>query len=172
MNTMLGGLDFAIVYLDDIIIASRNMEQHTDHIYQVFKRLQDHGFKVKENKCEFFQQRIKYLGYIVHAVSKFHRYLYGKHFILQTDHKPLITILGSKNGLPTFIANQLLRWGTILLIYDFKLEFLSSKQIAHADGLLRLILTQKELLEDSVIATLRIDSEIKTMINNTSANYW
>ena len=51
--------------------------------------------------------------------------------------------------------------------YDFKLKFLSSKQIAHADGLSRLIPTQKELLEDLVIATLRIDNEIKTMINNT-----
>ena len=50
--------------------------------------------------------------------------------------------------------------------YDFKLEFLSSKQIAHADGLSRLIPTQTEL-EDSVIAALRIDSEIETMINNT-----
>ena len=56
--------------------------------------------------------------------------------------------------------------GTILLNYDFKLKFISSKQIAHADSLSRLIPTQKELLEDSVIAVLRIDSEIKTMINN------
>ena len=51
--------------------------------------------------------------------------------------------------------------------YDFKLKFLSSKQIAEADSLSRLIPTQKELLEASVIAALRIDSEIKTMINNT-----
>ena len=41
------------------------MEQHTHHIYQVFKRLQVYGFKVKENKCEFFLQRIKYLGHII-----------------------------------------------------------------------------------------------------------
>ena len=51
--------------------------------------------------------------------------------------------------------------------YDFELEFLSSKQIAYADGLSRLISTQKELLEDSVITVLRRDSEIKTVINNT-----
>ena len=65
MDTMLEGLDFAIAHLDDIIIVSRNMEQHTDHIYQVFKRLQDYDFKIKENKCEFFLQRIKYLGHII-----------------------------------------------------------------------------------------------------------
>ena len=51
--------------------------------------------------------------------------------------------------------------------YDFKLALISSKQIAHAEGLSRLIPTQKELLEYSVIAALCIDSEIKIMINNT-----
>ena len=65
MDIILGGLDFAIAYLDDILIASRSMKQHTDHIYQVFKRLQDYGFKIQENKCEFFLQRIKYLGHII-----------------------------------------------------------------------------------------------------------
>ena len=64
------------------------------------------------------------------------------------------------------------RWGTIVLNYDIKLEFLSSKEIAHVDGLSRLIPTQKELLEDSVIAVQRIDREIKTMINTQSAKYW
>ena len=40
----------------------------------------------------------KSLG-IIFAVTKFHRYLYGRFLTLQTDHKPLITISGSKNGL-------------------------------------------------------------------------
>ena len=52
---------------------------------------------------------------IIFAVTKFHRYLHGRRFILQTDHKPLITILGPKKGLPVYTANRLLRWGTILL---------------------------------------------------------
>ena len=33
---------------------------------------------------------------IIYALSKFHRYLYGRHFTLQTDYTPFITILGSK----------------------------------------------------------------------------
>ena len=59
--------------------------------------------------------------------------------ILQTDHKPLITIFGSKKGLPVYTANRLLRLGTILLNYNFKIEFLTSKNICHADSLSRLI---------------------------------
>ena len=58
MDTMLGGLDFAITYLDDIIIASKNISTKYSNDYKT-------GFKVKENKCKFFLQRIKYLGHII-----------------------------------------------------------------------------------------------------------
>ena len=86
---------------------------------------------------------------------------------MQTDHKTLLTIFGSKNGLPVYTSNKLLRWGTILLNYNFKLERLPSIQIGHADGLSRLIPSQSEPLEDSVIASLRTDCEIKNMMLNT-----
>ena len=57
---------------------------------------------------------------IIFAGTKFHRYLHGRRSILQTDHKPLITIFGSKKarkGLLVYTANGLLRCGTILLNY-------------------------------------------------------
>ena len=104
---------------------------------------------------------------IIFAVTKFYRYLHGRFFKLQTDHKPLRTIFGSKKGLPVYTANRLLRWGTILLNYNFKFKYLPSRQIGHADGLSRLIPSQSEPLEDSVIASLRTDSEIKNMMLNT-----
>ena len=65
---------------------------------------------------------------IIFAVTKFHRYLHGRFFTLQTDHKPLITIFGSRKGLPIYTANRQLRWGTILRSYNFKIEYLPSKQ--------------------------------------------
>ena len=92
---------------------------------------------------------------IIFAVTKFHIYLLGRRFILQTDHKPLV-IFGSKKGLPVYTANRLLRWGTILLNYNFKIEFLTSKNICHADSLSRLIPKNTEVFEDSIIATLII----------------
>lgn len=65
MDTMLGGLDFTIAYLDDILINSKNIEQHWEHVQEVFRQIQNYGFKVKENKCDFFMKEIKYLGHII-----------------------------------------------------------------------------------------------------------
>ena len=103
---------------------------------------------------------------IIFAVTKFHRYLHGRKFLLQTDHKPLITIFGSKKGLPTHTANRLQRWGTILLNYNFSMEFVPSKKLGHADGLSRLIPEYSEPLEDSVIAALRTEKENNNSVIN------
>ena len=84
-----------------------------------------------------------------------------------TDHKPLITIFGSKKGLPIYSANRLLRRGTILLNYNFKIAYHPSKQISHADGQSRLVPKYSEPFEDTIIAALRTDCEIKNMIANT-----
>ena len=72
---------------------------------------------------------------IIFAVTKFHRYLHGRFFTQQTYHEPLITIFGSKKGLPIYTANRLQRWETILLNYKLKIEYHASTQISHADGL-------------------------------------
>ena len=104
---------------------------------------------------------------IIFAGTKFHRYLHGRIFTLQTDHKPLITIFGSKKGLPIYTANRLLRWGMVLLKYNFKIEDLPSKQISHADGLSRLVPKYSEPFGDTIIATLRTDCEVKNRIANT-----
>ena len=114
----------------------------------------------------YYQIEKEALG-IIFAVTKFHLYLHGRFFTLQTDHKPLITIFGSKKGLPIYTANWLLRWGTILLNYNFKIEYLPSKQISDANGLSRLVPKYSESFEDTIIAALRTDCEIKNMIANT-----
>lgn len=64
-------------------------------------------------------------------------------------------------------ANRLLRWGTILLNYNFELNYLPTNKIGHADGLSRLIANQNQPLEDSVTAVLCSDCEIKSIIANT-----
>ncbi|KAL5510070.1 hypothetical protein EMCRGX_G005543 [Ephydatia muelleri] len=46
---------------------------------------------------------------IIFGVTKFYQYLYGRRFILQTDHKPLERILGAHQEIPKMAANRLQR---------------------------------------------------------------
>ncbi|MGX9987631.1 reverse transcriptase family protein, partial [Soonwooa purpurea] len=65
IDTLLSGLDFSIGYLDDILMKSESIEQHRKHVFQVFERIKEYGFTLKDTKCEFFLDKIKYLGQII-----------------------------------------------------------------------------------------------------------
>ncbi len=56
---------FVIVYLDDILIFSKNLEQHQENVTRVLQHLQDNNLHAKPEKCEFHAQATKYLGVIV-----------------------------------------------------------------------------------------------------------
>ena len=48
--------DFAMAYLDDIIIFSQNEEEHLKHIKIIFNKLKKAGLNLKESKCDFFKK--------------------------------------------------------------------------------------------------------------------
>ncbi|BHF74255.1 hypothetical protein SprV_0401734000 [Sparganum proliferum] len=81
---------------------------------------------------------------LVFAVKKFHKLLYGRHFTLLTDHKPLLSIFGSKKDIPVYSASRLQRWATILLGYDFDIRYCRTTDFGQADTLSRLISNQQE----------------------------
>ena len=57
--------EFAMAYLDDIVIFSRNECEHLKHIQIIFQKLIDAGLKLKESKCDFFKKEIHYLGHLI-----------------------------------------------------------------------------------------------------------
>ena len=57
--------NFTMVYLDDIIIFSRNEEEHLKHIKIIFNKIKEAGLKLKESKYDFFKQEIHYLGHLI-----------------------------------------------------------------------------------------------------------
>ena len=57
--------EYALNYLNDIIIFSEMWESHLKHLKEVFRWLQDADLKIKCSKCEFFKSKIHYLGYLV-----------------------------------------------------------------------------------------------------------
>ena len=56
---------FALVYLDDVIIYSKTIEEHIMHIEKVLELLRNAGLKIKLSKCTFLQTAVNYLGHII-----------------------------------------------------------------------------------------------------------
>lgn len=67
MQEIFRGLNwkFVLVYVDDLIIFSHTFEEHLVHLRQVFDRIKAAGLKLKPKKCNFVQEKVKYLGHIV-----------------------------------------------------------------------------------------------------------
>ncbi|GBG59306.1 hypothetical protein CBR_g32319 [Chara braunii] len=58
---------FVIVYLDDILIFSKTVEEHVAHLDKVLSLLRQHKFKINGEKCEFGRTRVLYLGHEIFA---------------------------------------------------------------------------------------------------------
>ena len=69
---------------------------------------------------------------IVFAVRKFHKYIYGTSFVLETDHKPLTYLQSMKNS-----NDRILRWALLLQNYHFRLDYIKGSDNIVADYLSR-----------------------------------
>lgn len=67
IDQVLKGLPFVFKYIDDIQIASKNHEEHLQHLRIVFERFRAHGLKINVSKCEFGKEEINFLGFTINA---------------------------------------------------------------------------------------------------------
>ena len=104
-KVLMGCGEFAMGYLDDIIIFSKNEEDHLHHLEEIFSRLQHFGLKMKCEKCAFFKQHIQYLG----------------HLISKAGFKPLPEKLGSIRKMPAPKSPKEVKWFLGLIGYYRKL---------------------------------------------------
>lgn len=65
MCKTLQGCNGVICFLDDILVTGANNIEHLNNLKCVFERLREAGFRLKRDKCSFFQTKVNYLGYIV-----------------------------------------------------------------------------------------------------------
>ena len=65
INKVLTDCNFAMGYLDDIIIFSKTEEEHLEHLETIFNQLRESGLKLKLQKCSFFKKHIQYLGHLI-----------------------------------------------------------------------------------------------------------
>ena len=95
---------------------------------------------------------------IIFGIKKFHQYIYGRKFLLVTDHKPLTSILSPKASLPALATARLQRWAITLSAYHYEIQFRPTTQHANADSLSRLPLenTPTTDINKSVISFNRL----------------
>ena len=64
MNDLLSDYldEFVLVFLDDILVYSRSMEDHAEHLRKVFQRLREHKLYAKASKCQVATTTVDFLG--------------------------------------------------------------------------------------------------------------
>jgi hypothetical protein len=57
--------NFVVVFIDDILIFSKNEEEHDEHLHLVLQKLRENQLYTKLNKCEFWLKEVSFLGHII-----------------------------------------------------------------------------------------------------------
>jgi hypothetical protein len=56
---------FVVVFIDDILVFSKNKKEHKGHLCIVLQRLRDHQLYAKYSKCEFWLSEVPFLGHVI-----------------------------------------------------------------------------------------------------------
>jgi len=64
MDEVVRGLDFCYVYLDDILVASKTVEEH-EHLRRLFQRFEQFGVAINTTKCVFGVSEVSFLGHLI-----------------------------------------------------------------------------------------------------------
>ena len=110
MSMVLVGLSWVtcLVYLDDIIIFSRTVEEHLQRLTEVLQRLKEAGLKIKPSKCHLLCKSVRYLGYVVSEkgiAADADKIKCVENWPTPTDHESLRQFLGFASYYRKFIRN-------------------------------------------------------------------
>jgi len=64
MDRVLAGLPFVMVYVDDVLIFSRDIDEHVAHLEAVLGRIAAAGLTLRGEKCSVCREEVKYLGHV------------------------------------------------------------------------------------------------------------
>nr|CDJ93793.1 RNA-directed DNA polymerase (reverse transcriptase) domain containing protein [Haemonchus contortus] len=70
IDSMICGLEGCAAYLDDDIVTSRIIEEHVANLKALFKRIPDHGFRVRMDKCSYSMPQLRYLRNIIDSTGR------------------------------------------------------------------------------------------------------
>jgi hypothetical protein len=56
---------FVMIFIKNILVYSKNMEEHEEYLPMVLQRLRDHQLYAKFSKCEFWIKEVPFLGHVI-----------------------------------------------------------------------------------------------------------
>ena len=65
IEAVLHGLEGLFIYLDDILIWSKDEVEHQQRVKALLQRLHENGLAISKSKCQFSKPSIVFLGYLV-----------------------------------------------------------------------------------------------------------
>ena len=108
MDQVLRGLTFAYNYIDYLLMANKDSEEHKNHIHMVYERLQNHGILINPSKCELSLPQLQSLGHHIDSQGIHHcrtKYRQSRSSPQPTTMRKLREILGSVNFYHRFLPN-------------------------------------------------------------------
>lgn len=67
MDELLGGIEGVLVFMDDILVATPDVESHFIVLERVFQVLKNYNLKISHEKSQFFAKKIEFLGHMLSA---------------------------------------------------------------------------------------------------------
>ena len=102
MQSLLGDLPYVLIYLDDILIASKDNKEHLEHLKSVFNKLQQRKLYASNSKIKLLQKEVEFLGYLLTAnrIASCPKKVEAiKHWPIPANMKQMQSLLGAFRAL-------------------------------------------------------------------------
>ena len=80
---------------------------------------------------------------VVWGVNKFHSYMFGRHIVINNDHKPLEGLLLEDKPVPSMASGRIQRWALALSAYEYTFKYKSGEKMGNAVAMIRLPLSHE-----------------------------
>lgn len=56
---------FCFVYMDDVVVFSKSLQEHINHLKLIFQKIKEFNLKIELDKCEFLSKNVEFLGHVI-----------------------------------------------------------------------------------------------------------